>query len=93
MRRHFEAAGGGLKVANSEHVNVSPPSALMERELKDKEEKMNKIKAVAIKAKKELDISKKEVESHLNSKCNIRYFLRGFLVLIIVAKLSSVNRL
>lgn len=39
-----------------------PSSALMERELKDKEEKMNKIKAVAIKAKKELDISKKEVE-------------------------------
>lgn len=40
---------------------VSPTSALMERELKDKEEKMNKIKAVAIKAKKEMDISKKEV--------------------------------
>lgn len=34
----------------------------MERELKEREEKMNKIKAVAIKAKKELDINKKEVE-------------------------------
>lgn len=54
--------GGGLKVTNSEHVNVCVPSALMERELKEKDEKMNKIKAVAIKAKKELDISKKEVE-------------------------------
>lgn len=62
VRRLFEA-GGRLKVTNSEHVNVIPsPSALMERELKEKEEKMNKIKAVAIKAKKELDISKKEVE-------------------------------
>lgn len=38
------------------------PSALLEKEHKDKDEKMNKIKAVAIKAKKELDISKKEVE-------------------------------
>lgn len=62
VRRHFEA-GGGLKVTNPEHVNVSlTPSALMEKELKDKDEKMIKIKAVAIKAKKELDISKKEVE-------------------------------
>lgn len=38
------------------------PSALLEKEHKDKDEKMSKIKAVAIKAKKELDISKKEVE-------------------------------
>ncbi|KAK7904916.1 hypothetical protein WMY93_017523 [Mugilogobius chulae] len=35
--------------------------ALLEKEHKDKDEKMNKIKAVAVKAKKELDISKKEV--------------------------------
>ncbi|XP_041662723.1 GRIP and coiled-coil domain-containing protein 2 [Cheilinus undulatus] len=35
--------------------------ALLEKEHKEKDEKMNKIKAVAIKAKKELDISKKEV--------------------------------
>ncbi|XP_068185437.1 GRIP and coiled-coil domain-containing protein 2 [Antennarius striatus] len=37
--------------------------AVLEKEHKDKDEKMNKIKAVAIKAKKELDISKKEVAS------------------------------
>lgn len=38
------------------------PSAQLEKELEHKDEKINKIKAVAIKAKKELDISKKEVE-------------------------------
>lgn len=38
------------------------PSALLEKEHKEKNEKMNKIKAVAIKAKKELETSKKEVE-------------------------------
>ncbi|XP_074550551.1 GRIP and coiled-coil domain-containing protein 2 [Halichoeres trimaculatus] len=37
--------------------------ALLEKEHKEKDEKMNKIKAVAIKAKKELDISKKEAET------------------------------
>ncbi|CAJ1079915.1 GRIP and coiled-coil domain-containing protein 2 [Xyrichtys novacula] len=37
--------------------------AHLEKEHKEKDEKMNKIKAVAIKAKKELDISKKEVET------------------------------
>lgn len=36
-------------------------SALLEKELKIKDEKIHKMKAVAIKAKKELDISKKEV--------------------------------
>ncbi|CAL9690600.1 unnamed protein product [Knipowitschia caucasica] len=35
--------------------------ALLEKQQKDKDEKMNKIKAVAVKAKKELDLSKKEV--------------------------------
>ncbi|XP_040913023.1 GRIP and coiled-coil domain-containing protein 2 [Toxotes jaculatrix] len=35
--------------------------AFLEKENKEKDEKMNKIKAVAVKAKKELDISKKEV--------------------------------
>lgn len=40
---------------------IAEKMALMEKELKDKDEKMIKIKAVAIKAKKELDISKKEV--------------------------------
>ncbi|KAF7670357.1 hypothetical protein LDENG_00252290 [Lucifuga dentata] len=35
--------------------------ALLEKQSQEKEEKMNKIKAVAVKAKKELNISKKEV--------------------------------
>ncbi|XP_034041712.1 GRIP and coiled-coil domain-containing protein 2 isoform X2 [Thalassophryne amazonica] len=35
--------------------------ALLEKESKEKDEKMNKIKAVAVKAKKEMDASKKEV--------------------------------
>lgn len=39
----------------------------MEEELKTKDEKINKMKAVAIKAKKELDISKKEVEFKIQS--------------------------
>lgn len=47
------------------------PSAVLEKEHKDKDEKMNKIKAVAIKAKKELDISKKEVERDVNVKFDI----------------------
>ncbi|KAA8588296.1 hypothetical protein FQN60_001490 [Etheostoma spectabile] len=37
--------------------------ALLEKEHKEKDQKMNKIKSVAIKAKKELEISKKEVAS------------------------------
>lgn len=51
------------------------PSALLEKEHRDKDEKMNKIKAVAIKAKKELDISKKEVQLNMKSKCEGRYLL------------------
>ncbi|XP_053295425.1 GRIP and coiled-coil domain-containing protein 2 isoform X1 [Pleuronectes platessa] len=35
--------------------------AILEKEKKEKDERMNKIKAVAVKAKKELDISKKEI--------------------------------
>ncbi len=46
----------------TETMSLLLSSALLEKEHKDKDEKMNKIKAVAIKAKKELDISKKEVE-------------------------------
>lgn len=46
----------------------------MERELKDKDEKMNKIKAVAIKAKKELDISKREVECSLMSSMGFIFY-------------------
>lgn len=38
-------------------------SDLLENEAKEKNEKMNKIKAVAVKAKKELDVSKKVVRS------------------------------
>lgn len=34
---------------------------MLKKESKDKDERMNKIKAVAVKAKKELDSSKKEV--------------------------------
>lgn len=34
---------------------------MLKKESKDKDERMNKIKAVAVKAKKELDNSKKEV--------------------------------
>lgn len=43
-------------------------SALLEKELKIKDEKINKMKAVAIKARKELDISKKEVGFKFQSK-------------------------
>lgn len=50
-----------LRVLKSDHANGCF-SALLEEELKTKDEKINKVKAVAIKAKKELDISKKEVE-------------------------------
>ncbi|XP_030199161.1 GRIP and coiled-coil domain-containing protein 2 [Gadus morhua] len=43
--------------------NFAEKIALLETEAKEKNEKMNKIKAVAIKAKKELDTSKKEVST------------------------------
>lgn len=39
---------------------------MLEKESKGKEEKMNKIKAVAVKAKKELDNSRKEVRQPLH---------------------------
>lgn len=35
---------------------------LLQKDNKDKEERFNKVKAVAVKAKKELDLSKKEVK-------------------------------
>ena len=38
-----------------------PSPALLEKESREKEERTNKIKAVAVKARKELDISRKEV--------------------------------
>ncbi|XP_060944336.1 GRIP and coiled-coil domain-containing protein 2 isoform X2 [Limanda limanda] len=40
---------------------ITQKIALLEKEKKEKDERMNKIKAVAVKAKKELDISKKEI--------------------------------
>lgn len=45
---------------------TTAPSALLVKEHKEKDEKMNKIKAVAIKAKKELEISKKEVKRSMH---------------------------
>uniref|UniRef100_A0A8C2ID23 GRIP domain-containing protein n=1 Tax=Cyprinus carpio TaxID=7962 RepID=A0A8C2ID23_CYPCA len=47
------------------HLQVSSvcDAKMLKKESKDKDERMNKIKAVAVKAKKELDISKKEVIS------------------------------
>ncbi|KAM7380708.1 hypothetical protein PAMP_003985 [Pampus punctatissimus] len=44
-------------------LEITKKIALLEKEIKEKNEKMNKIKAVAVKAKKELDTSKKEVAS------------------------------
>ncbi|XP_029386161.1 GRIP and coiled-coil domain-containing protein 2 [Echeneis naucrates] len=41
--------------------DITNKMALLEKEIKEKDEKMNKIKAVAVKAKKELDLNKKEV--------------------------------
>uniref|UniRef100_A0A3B5KQW3 GRIP domain-containing protein n=1 Tax=Xiphophorus couchianus TaxID=32473 RepID=A0A3B5KQW3_9TELE len=56
------------------HFLLLLPSALLEDKIKEKDEKMNKIKAVAVKAKKELDNSKKEVvrilSSHLCKCCH-----------------------
>lgn len=40
----------------------------LEKESKEKEEKINKIKLVAVKAKKELDSSKKEVRGLKNTR-------------------------
>lgn len=55
--------GAGVKLwtVNSDHY-LFLSSAVLEKEHKDKDEKISKMKAVAIKAKKELDVSKKEVE-------------------------------
>lgn len=40
----------------------------LEKESKEKEEKINKIKLVAVRAKKELDSSKKEVRELKNAR-------------------------
>lgn len=47
----------------------------MEKESKEKDERLNKFKAVAVKAKKELDNSKKEV-------CNVA--ARIFIIVILI---------
>ncbi|XP_044221228.1 GRIP and coiled-coil domain-containing protein 2 [Thunnus albacares] len=49
--------------SSDEHaaMEITKKTTLLEKEIKEKDEKMNKIKAVAVKAKKELDNSKKEV--------------------------------
>ncbi|XP_052004956.1 GRIP and coiled-coil domain-containing protein 2 [Xyrauchen texanus] len=46
---------------NDNMKDLSDKIEILEKESKDKDERMNKIKAVAVKAKKELDNSKKEV--------------------------------
>ncbi|KAM9346865.1 GRIP and coiled-coil domain-containing protein 2 [Symphorus nematophorus] len=56
-----ESAAQSASTEGSTASEMTEKIALLEKEHKDKDEKMNKIKAVAIKAKKELDISKKEV--------------------------------
>ncbi|KAF3695006.1 GRIP and coiled-coil domain-containing protein 2 185 kDa Golgi coiled-coil protein [Channa argus] len=52
-----QSASSEEKAANE----ITKRIALLEKENKEKDERMNKIKAVAVKAKKELDIHKKEV--------------------------------
>uniref|UniRef100_A0A4W6FH78 GRIP and coiled-coil domain containing 2 n=1 Tax=Lates calcarifer TaxID=8187 RepID=A0A4W6FH78_LATCA len=72
LHQKLEEASSGLAKAQEERellgsrilvraLQLLLPSAFLEKENKEKDEKMNKIKAVAVKAKKELDISKKEV--------------------------------
>lgn len=48
-------------VSDEDMKVLSHKIEIMEKEMKEKDERMNKIKAVAVKAKKELDNSKKEV--------------------------------
>ncbi|CAL8321057.1 unnamed protein product [Merluccius merluccius] len=58
-----ESAAQATSCEENEASHFTQKIALLENEAKDKNEKMNKIKAVAVKAKKELDTSKKEVSS------------------------------
>ncbi|XP_036396039.1 GRIP and coiled-coil domain-containing protein 2 isoform X1 [Megalops cyprinoides] len=48
---------------DSSVTELTEKIGVLQKENKEKEEKMNKIKAVAVKAKKELDVSRKEVQS------------------------------
>uniref|UniRef100_A0A1A8PW86 GRIP and coiled-coil domain containing 2 n=2 Tax=Nothobranchius rachovii TaxID=451742 RepID=A0A1A8PW86_9TELE len=66
LRREMEAFRKSAQVASSdqpEDDEMTKKLALLENEIKGKDEKINKIKAVAVKAKKELDSSKKEVQT------------------------------
>ncbi|CAL8266783.1 unnamed protein product [Lota lota] len=58
-----ESAAQSTSCEENVTSNVAEKIALLENEAKEKNEKMNKIKAVAVKAKKELDTSKKEVST------------------------------
>ncbi|XP_035507459.1 GRIP and coiled-coil domain-containing protein 2 isoform X1 [Scophthalmus maximus] len=52
-----QSASSGETAANE----ITQKIAILEKENKEKNDKMHKIKAVAVKAKKELDVSKKEI--------------------------------
>ncbi|KAK9537435.1 hypothetical protein VZT92_005053 [Zoarces viviparus] len=58
-----ESAAQSASSEENAASEITTKIALLEKGLKEKDEKMNKIKAVAIKAKKELETSKKEVAS------------------------------
>ncbi|KAM8857664.1 GRIP and coiled-coil domain-containing protein 2 [Synchiropus picturatus] len=56
-----ESASSSASPEQNEDHEMKNKITLLEKENKEKDERMNKIKAVAVKAKKELDISKKEI--------------------------------
>ncbi|XP_034740496.1 GRIP and coiled-coil domain-containing protein 2 [Etheostoma cragini] len=58
-----ESAAQSASSEENATAEITKKIALLEKEHKEKDQKMNKIKSVAIKAKKELEISKKEVAS------------------------------
>ncbi|KAM9804923.1 GRIP and coiled-coil domain-containing protein 2 [Neosynchiropus ocellatus] len=56
-----ESASSSASPEQNEDHEMTNKITLLEKENKEKDERMHKIKAVAVKAKKELDISKKEI--------------------------------
>ncbi|CAG5865447.1 unnamed protein product [Menidia menidia] len=56
-----ESANQSASSGETATEEMTKKLAVLEKEIKEKDEKINKIKAVAVKAKKELDINKKEV--------------------------------
>lgn len=61
---YFEKGAGltlSAAVAGFPLIPFETFAAQLQKESKEKDERTNKIKAVAVKAKKELDISRKEV--------------------------------